>query len=98
MHGQVRELLTNYGKIDIMWFDFSYPGMECETWKATELVEMARSLQPDLIIDNRLEGSGEKSGTIMTKNPSVEGQVIVNASYSWAFDGGATPATSTARL
>lgn len=71
MHGQVRELLTNYGKIDIMWFDFSYPGMECETWKATELVEMARSLQPDLIIDNRLEGSGEKSGTIMTKNPSV---------------------------
>ena len=58
MHGQVRELLTNYGKIDIMWFDFSYPGMECETWKATELVEMARSLQPDLIIANRLEGSG----------------------------------------
>lgn len=38
-------------------------------------------------------------GTVwkMTKNPSVEGQVIVNASYSWAFDGGATPATSTAR-
>ncbi len=71
LHGQVRELLTNYGKIDIMWFDFSYPGMECETWRATELVTMARSLQPDLIIDNRLEGSGEKSGTIMTEDPSV---------------------------
>ena len=24
LHGQVRELLTNYGTIDIMWFDFSY--------------------------------------------------------------------------
>ncbi len=71
MHGQVRELLTNYGKIDIMWFDFSYPGMECETWRATELVTMARSLQPDLIIDNRLEGSGQRSGTIKTQNPSV---------------------------
>lgn len=71
MHGQVRELLTNYGKIDIMWFDFSYPGMENETWHATELVNMARSLQPDLIIDNRLEGSGEKSGSIKTKHPSV---------------------------
>ena len=71
LHGQVRELLTNYGKIDIMWFDFSYPGMECETWRATELVNMARSLQPDLIIDNRLEGSGQKSGTIKTQHPSV---------------------------
>ena len=71
LHGQVRELLTNYGKIDIMWFDFSYPGMECETWRATELVNMARSLQPDIIIDNRLEGSGERSGTIKTQHPSV---------------------------
>ena len=71
MQGQVRELLTNYGKIDIMWFDFSYPGMECETWHATELVNLARSLQPGLIIDNRLEGSGEKSGSIRTKNPTV---------------------------
>ncbi len=25
LHGQVRELLTNYGPIDIIWFDFSYP-------------------------------------------------------------------------
>ena len=25
---QVRELLTNYGKIDILWFDFTYPTME----------------------------------------------------------------------
>lgn len=71
MHGQVRELLTNYGKIDIMWFDFSYPGMEGEKWRATDLVNMARELQPDLIIDNRLEGSGSRSGTIKTQNPSL---------------------------
>ena len=25
MHGQVKELLTGYGKIDYIWFDFSYP-------------------------------------------------------------------------
>lgn len=71
LHGQVRELLTNYGKIDIIWFDFSYGDMKGDTWKAKELVEMARSLQPDLIIDNRLEGSGEDGGTIKTANPSV---------------------------
>ncbi|MDR2103796.1 MAG: alpha-L-fucosidase [Treponema sp.] len=71
MHGQVRELLTGYGKLDIMWFDFSYGGMAGEKWKASELIEMVRSLQPQLIIDNRLEGSGENSGTILTANPSA---------------------------
>jgi len=70
MHGQVRELITNYGKLDIMWFDFSYGKMAGAAWKSRELIEMVRSLQPDIIIDNRLEGSGEQSGTILTGNPS----------------------------
>ncbi|MHA6482241.1 alpha-L-fucosidase [Paenibacillus sp. strain BS8-2] len=70
MHGQVRELLTNYGKLDIMWFDFSYGDMSHETWKATELIDMMRSLQPHIIIDNRLEGSGEHGGSISSDNPT----------------------------
>ncbi len=53
-HGQVDELLKNYGKIDIIWFDFSYRNMSGETWKATELVNSIRRLHPDIIIDNRL--------------------------------------------
>jgi alpha-L-fucosidase len=57
MHGQVKELLTNYGKIDVMWFDFSYDDMIGEKWKATELVQMMRSINPDIIIDNRLGGN-----------------------------------------
>lgn len=60
MHGQIRELLTDYGHLDIMWFDFSYGDMSSEKWKSTELMEMVRSIQPHLITDNRLEGSGEK--------------------------------------
>ena len=71
LHGQVRELLTDYGRIDIIWFDFSYDAMSGETWKATELVEMARSLQPGILIDNRLGGSGESNRSFGTKNPSV---------------------------
>ncbi|MCL2833272.1 MAG: alpha-L-fucosidase [Treponema sp.] len=74
MHGQIRELLTGYGKLDIMWFDFSYKDavndMRGAKWKAQELINMVRELQPHLIIDNRLEGSGENSGTILTANPS----------------------------
>ncbi|MDR2419044.1 MAG: alpha-L-fucosidase [Treponema sp.] len=71
MHGQVRELLTGYGNLDIMWFDFSYGDMAGETWKATELMQMVRTLQSNLIVDNRLEGSGENSGTILSANPSI---------------------------
>lgn len=71
MHGQVKELCINYGKLDIMWFDFSYGEMRGEAWRATELVNMIRSYQPDVIIDNRLEVSGEGFGSIATDNPSV---------------------------
>ncbi|MBB6634120.1 alpha-L-fucosidase [Cohnella thailandensis] len=71
MHGQVRELLTDYGKLDIMWFDFSYGEVKGEAWRATELMEMLRSLQPDIIVDNRLEASGEEGGSIYTRNPSL---------------------------
>jgi len=71
MHNQVRELLTNYGHIDLMWFDFSYNDMKCEKWKATELMTMVRELQPHIITDNRLEGSAEDSGSIRTPNPTI---------------------------
>lgn len=70
MHNQVREICTNYGKIDIIWFDFSYDDLRGEAWKATELIEMVRSLQPDVIIDNRLEVSGEGFGSLAAGNPT----------------------------
>ena len=57
MHGQVEELVTNYGKIDIMWFDFSYDNMTGEKWQAAQLIQMIRSHQPEIIIDNRLGGN-----------------------------------------
>lgn len=64
MRDQVRELLTNYGKIDILWFDFSYEGNKSnrdpsmngkgkEDWESEKLIALARSLQPGIIIDNR---------------------------------------------
>jgi alpha-L-fucosidase len=44
--------------------------MRGETWKATELVKMVRTYQPDVIMDNRLEVSGEGFGSLLTKNPT----------------------------
>lgn len=71
MHGQVRELVTNYGKLDILWFDFSYDDMCGEKWRATELINMVRKYQPDVIIDNRLEGAGDNHGSIATEHPLI---------------------------
>lgn len=69
MHGQVRELCTNYGKIDLLFFDYSYGDMRGQTWKAEELVTMVRSLQPGIIINNRLEAGGRGFGSLVTDAP-----------------------------
>ena len=58
MKDQVREILSNYGKIDIAWFDFSYPGEHGkgrDDWDSKGLLEIARTLQPGIIVDNRLD-------------------------------------------
>lgn len=70
MHAQIRELISNYGKIDILWFDYAYGDLRGEAWKASELIKMVRSYQPDVIIDNRLETSGEGFGSLVTDNPA----------------------------
>ena len=65
MRNQVTELLTNYGRIDVLWFDFSYEkdpkfpewmrGKGKDEWEAEELIATARRLQPGIIIDNRTQ-------------------------------------------
>jgi len=58
LHGQVRELLTGYGRVDIMWFDFSYPGEDGkghDDWDSARLVKMVRDLQPHILLDDRTD-------------------------------------------
>lgn len=70
MHDQIRELCTNYGQLDLLWFDFAYDQLRGDAWKATELIQMVRSLQPDVLIDNRLEVSGEGYGSLAECKPN----------------------------
>jgi len=69
MHNQIEELLTGYGKLDIMWFDYSYGEMRGEKWGASKIVEMVRKYQPGLLMDDRLEGAGGSVGSIATADP-----------------------------
>lgn len=52
IHGQVRELMTNYGKVDILWYDVAWP-LDAKGWESVEMNRMVRNLQPDIIINNR---------------------------------------------
>ncbi len=56
-HGLIRELLTNYGKIDVLWYDVSWP-LNKEQWESERMNEMVFQLQPEIIVNNRngLEG------------------------------------------
>ena len=53
VHAQVRELLTGYGPIDVLWFDGAWPH-DAATWRSAELVASIRKLQPAILINNRL--------------------------------------------
>lgn len=58
LKNQVTELLTKYGKIDILWLDFSYPGYFGKgrnDWASVDLLKTIRKLQPNIIINNRLD-------------------------------------------
>ncbi|MDP3951350.1 alpha-L-fucosidase [Microbacterium sp.] len=61
LHGQVRELLTGYGEIDYLFFDFTYPeakdgwdGKGPEDWDAQTLLALCRELQPNMLVNDRL--------------------------------------------
>lgn len=67
LHGQARELLTQFGKVDIMWYDFSYSksdwgwskGKGKDDWQSEKLLAMTRELQPGIIVNDRLEVGGD---------------------------------------
>lgn len=92
MRNQVRELLTDFGKVDIIWFDFSYPtnehkgmkGKGRDDWQSAELLKMVRELQPGIIVDNRLDLPDKDAADIHTPEQfqptewvKVEGEPVV---------------------
>ncbi|SDT28616.1 alpha-L-fucosidase [Mucilaginibacter mallensis] len=70
MINQVTELLTNYGKIDVIWLDWSWSkedqkkgvGKGAKDWGSVELIKLIRKLQPGIIVNNRLDLADYKDG------------------------------------
>lgn len=57
----IRELCTNYGKVDVFWFDACWWGgmFTAEMWESEKLTRMIRELQPGIIINNRASIPGD---------------------------------------
>jgi len=99
-HGQVRELLTGYGKIDGLWFDLG--GRESD-WDTKKLFAMARKLQPHLIINNRCGLRGDFDtpeqhvGRVNTKRP-WESCITLGTQWSWKPNDKLKPYTDGLRM
>ena len=114
MKNQVRELLTNYGEISIIWFDFSFPGRNGKgraDWDSENLLKLARSLQPGIIVDDRLDLRDVEGGWDFTtpeqykvvKWPEVNGKRVPwetcqTFSGSWGYYRDETSWKSPAQL
>jgi alpha-L-fucosidase len=111
LHGQVHELLSGYGRIDLLFFDFSYShregrknakgepfdGKGREHWDSEKLLETVRHLQPNILVNDRLdlmEQGGWDYKTPEQYQPSgwveVDGQAVVweacqTFSGSWGY-------------
>jgi alpha-L-fucosidase len=86
LHGQIRELCTNYGKIDGIWFDGL--GGTAEDWDSPRLFEMIHALQPGAIINNRAGLPGDfdtpeqRIGRFQLDRP-WESCITMNPGWAW---------------
>ncbi len=102
LHTQVRELLTNYGKIDILWLDFSYSqrdygwskGKGKDDWQSEQLIAMVRELQPDILVNNRSEVGADfhtpeqvqPRGWVEVAGERVVWEACQTLNGSWGYD------------
>ena len=86
--GCVRELMTNYGKIDILWYDVSWPLSSPALWESAKMNAMARRLQPHILINNRSQldedfGTPEEHVTAAAKGRAWEACMTFNGSWGY---------------
>jgi alpha-L-fucosidase len=59
-HGLIRELMTHYGKVDVLWYDVAWP-LDAKGWESENMNKIVFGLQPDIIVNNRNRLPGDFS-------------------------------------
>ncbi|MBE3134660.1 MAG: alpha-L-fucosidase [Acidobacteria bacterium] len=86
--GCVRELMTNYGKIDILWYDVSWPLRSPELWESRKMTGMARRLQPHILVNDRAqlpEDFGTPEEHIREAKPGRGWEACMTFNGSWGY-------------
>jgi len=84
-HGCVRELCSDYGKIDILWYDGNWP-LDAKGWESRKMNRMVREFQPGIIINNRSslpEDFGTPEGHVQAEDRMWEACMTFNGSWGW---------------
>src|SRR2546422_6454350 len=87
IHTHIRELLTNYGKIDVLWYDVSWP-LDVKGWESEKMNEMVFKLQPDIIVNNRNKLPGDFSTpeqTIVAAEAGRAWESCMTMNDSWGY-------------
>lgn len=100
LSGQIRELLTGYGRIDIIWFDGGWERPE-ERWRTDEIESLIRELQPDILINDRLPGRGDfdtPEQFVPARPPARKWETCLTMNDSWGWNPDDTDYKSTHEL
>ena len=94
-HEALRELMTNYGRIDLLWYDgCSAPGC-CDgeamdrLWRTREMNAMVRSLQPWIVINDRSRRPEDFTTPEQSVNPPERGRAwesCMTMNRSWGYN------------
>ena len=86
-HGLIRELMTNYGKIDVLWYDVHWP-LDAKGWESEKMNQMVFSLQPDIIVNNRNDLPGDfttPEQTIKAEEGGRAWESCMTLNDSWGY-------------
>ncbi len=89
-HGLIRELMTNYGKIDILWYDVAWP-LTADGWESERMNEMVFELQPEILVNNRNLLPGDFSTPeqhIQAAETGRAWETCMTLNDSWGFNRG----------
>jgi alpha-L-fucosidase len=86
IHGQIHELLSNYGKIDVLWYDVSWP-LDAAGWESEKMNAMGFQLQPEIIVNNRnkLDGDFSTPEQTITADNKHAWESCMTMNDSWGY-------------